>query len=98
MTTFVLRQIDKMGGIDRYLLYTPDEKLDSALGVKLKLKLQDVFEKKHGQKFDYRNKSLLLPLGTYVRPSTTNSEQPLSIQPPTTPQSSSSPSSPTQSS
>jgi hypothetical protein len=71
MTTFVLRQVDKMGGIDRYLLYTPNEKLDSELGAKLKLKLADVFEKKHGKKFDYRDKSLILPLGTYVQPTTT---------------------------
>ena len=74
MTTFVLRQVDKMGGIDRYLLYTPNEKIDSELGAKLKLKLMDVFESKHGKKFDYRDKSLILPLGTYVRPSTYTSD------------------------
>eukprot|EP00026_Physarum_polycephalum_P013963 Phypoly_transcript_14425.p1 GENE.Phypoly_transcript_14425~~Phypoly_transcript_14425.p1 ORF type:complete len:170 (+),score=11.07 Phypoly_transcript_14425:235-744(+) len=87
MTTFVLRQVDKMGGIDRYLLYTPNEKLDSELGVKLKLKLMDVFEKKHGAKFDYRNKSLILPLGTYVRPSSTTpgSHLPSTQSPPLTP-------------
>lgn len=70
MTTFVLRQVDKMGGIDRYLLYTPNEKIASELGIKLKLMLMNAFETKHGKKFDFRDKSLILPLGTYVRPIT----------------------------
>jgi len=69
MTTFVLRQIDKMGGIDRYLLYSPDSSIDSELGVKVKQKLLETYEKKNGKPFDYRDKNLLIPIGTYIRPS-----------------------------
>lgn len=54
MTTFVLRQVDRMGGLDRYLLYTPDVKLDSALGVKLKAKLTEAYKSKTGKEFNYR--------------------------------------------
>ena len=43
-TTSVLRTIDKMGGLDNYLLRTPDKKLDSALAVKTKRLLETQLE------------------------------------------------------
>ncbi|KAI9148497.1 hypothetical protein H9P43_010191 [Blastocladiella emersonii ATCC 22665] len=36
VSSTALRTIDKKGGLDAYLLTTPTEKLDSALGTKLK--------------------------------------------------------------
>ena len=35
----VLRTIDKYGGLDNYLIKTPDAKLESELGSRLKLQL-----------------------------------------------------------
>ncbi|KNE69131.1 hypothetical protein AMAG_13987 [Allomyces macrogynus ATCC 38327] len=35
----VLRTIDKKGGLDAYLLTTPNKKIDSALGVQIKEKI-----------------------------------------------------------
>jgi hypothetical protein len=37
----VLRTIDKYGGLDNYLLKTPDSKLDSELGSRLKAQLTE---------------------------------------------------------
>lgn len=68
MTTYVLRLIDRMGGLDRYLLYTPDARLDSELGVKLKTKLMEAYQAKNGKAFDYKDPNAVLPIGTYVRP------------------------------
>lgn len=42
VTTAALRTIDKMGGLDNYILYTKDEKLDSLFGLKLKWRLMEV--------------------------------------------------------
>lgn len=41
-TTYVLRWIDKVGGLDNYLLQTPDAKLDSEFGSKMKRDLQKI--------------------------------------------------------
>jgi large subunit ribosomal protein L28 len=38
-TTSVLRWVDKVGGLDSYLLHTPTRKLQSALGLELKQRL-----------------------------------------------------------
>ncbi|ELR25506.1 ribosomal protein L28, putative [Acanthamoeba castellanii str. Neff] len=40
-----------MGGLDNYILYTKDHKLDSLFGLQLKERLKEVYELKHGVKF-----------------------------------------------
>ncbi|ORZ40573.1 ribosomal L28 family-domain-containing protein, partial [Catenaria anguillulae PL171] len=42
VSTNALRTMDKKGGLDAYLLTTPDDKIDSALGVALKRKVEAV--------------------------------------------------------
>jgi large subunit ribosomal protein L28 len=42
VTTAALRTIDKMGGLDNYILYTKTEKLDSLFGMGLKERLKEV--------------------------------------------------------
>ncbi len=42
VTTAALRTIDKMGGLDNYILYTKDHKLDSLFGLQLKARLKEV--------------------------------------------------------
>mmetsp|Transcript_2901 Transcript_2901/g.7149 ORF Transcript_2901/g.7149 Transcript_2901/m.7149 type:complete len:165 (+) Transcript_2901:27-521(+) len=39
VTTYVLKTVDKVGGLDNYLAHTPDHKLASKLGVRLKLQV-----------------------------------------------------------
>lgn len=39
VTTTALRTIDKVGGLDRYLLQTPTSKLDSSVGEALRLRM-----------------------------------------------------------
>eukprot|EP00884_Botryococcus_braunii_P009833 jgi/Botrbrau1/18851/Bobra.177_2s0013.1 len=46
VTTTALRCIDKAGGLDEYLLNTPDHKLASELGVKLKARIKEVLERR----------------------------------------------------
>jgi hypothetical protein len=48
VTTAALRQVDRLGGLDNYLLHTPDRKLASALGSKLKRTLQDELIRRPG--------------------------------------------------
>jgi len=52
LTMYVLRWIDKVGGLDNYLLYTSPRKLASDYGMKLKLEMIELWEKKNGRKFD----------------------------------------------
>eukprot|EP00245_Coleochaete_scutata_P008020 TRINITY_DN23912_c0_g1_i1.p1 TRINITY_DN23912_c0_g1~~TRINITY_DN23912_c0_g1_i1.p1 ORF type:complete len:154 (-),score=20.23 TRINITY_DN23912_c0_g1_i1:162-623(-) len=52
MTTSAMRCIDKAGGIDEYLLNTPDHKLRSDVGVKWRTEIASAIaamEKKHGE-------------------------------------------------
>ena len=49
-----LKIIDKMGGVDNYLLYTSNEDLDSDVGVGLKKHLINLWEKKNGKKLNPR--------------------------------------------
>jgi large subunit ribosomal protein L28 len=51
VTTAALRIIDKKGGLDRYILYTSDRKLDSLFATKLKARLKEAWELKHGTPF-----------------------------------------------
>lgn len=44
VSTHALKCIDKAGGIDEYLLQTPDQKLNSDVGVKWKRLMEDVME------------------------------------------------------
>lgn len=41
VTTYALRCIDKAGGLDNYLLQTPDKKLQSEEGMAAKLRIQE---------------------------------------------------------
>jgi len=45
------RTIDKYGGLDNYILCTPEQKLVSVFGMKLKKVLREAFFYKHGTKF-----------------------------------------------
>jgi len=51
VSTKALRCIDKAGGVDNYILFTPEKTLDSAIGLELKKHLKKAWEKKHGVKF-----------------------------------------------
>eukprot|EP01116_Phalansterium_solitarium_P024211 TRINITY_DN8806_c0_g1_i2.p2 TRINITY_DN8806_c0_g1~~TRINITY_DN8806_c0_g1_i2.p2 ORF type:complete len:253 (-),score=85.41 TRINITY_DN8806_c0_g1_i2:1701-2459(-) len=52
LTTYVLRWVDKVGGLDNYLLATPERKLQSKLGSELKAELRAKYFEKHGVKYD----------------------------------------------
>lgn len=52
VTARALRTIDKHGGLDNYLMFTKDEKLGSAFGVKMKNILIGIWEKKNGKQFN----------------------------------------------
>jgi ribosomal protein L28 len=47
MTTQALHQIDASGGIDEYLLNTPDEKLNSDVGIKLRNRVLGALKKRN---------------------------------------------------
>ncbi|KAM3569032.1 hypothetical protein VYU27_008858 [Nannochloropsis oceanica] len=40
LTTTTLRMVDKAGGLDNYLLQTPDHKLDSESGIRIKRQIE----------------------------------------------------------
>uniref|UniRef100_I2CRI6 Large ribosomal subunit protein bL28c n=1 Tax=Nannochloropsis gaditana (strain CCMP526) TaxID=1093141 RepID=I2CRI6_NANGC len=42
LTTTTLRMVDKVGGLDNYLLQTPDHKLDSESGIKVKRRIENI--------------------------------------------------------
>lgn len=44
VTCGVLRKMDRLGGLDAYLLKTPDASLASDVGVALKRRIQDVIK------------------------------------------------------
>lgn len=46
MTTQALHQIDASGGIDEYLLNTPDEKLNSDVGKKLRSRVLEALKRR----------------------------------------------------
>jgi len=46
LTTYVLRWIDRVGGLDNYLLYTKPRKIASDFGMRLRQDLIQVWEKK----------------------------------------------------
>jgi len=45
LTTAAMRSIDKAGGFDSYIYYTPQKKLQSMLGMALKQRMRDVVQK-----------------------------------------------------
>ena len=47
MTTFVMRWIDKAGGLDAYIYHTPDKKLASKFGSELKQKMIEAVKADH---------------------------------------------------
>lgn len=49
-----MRCIDKSGGVDSYILYTPEKVLNSKIGLELKGVLVKEWEKKNGRKFSAR--------------------------------------------
>eukprot|EP00877_Chromochloris_zofingiensis_P004397 jgi/Chrzof1/13959/Cz08g19130.t1 len=50
VTTHALREIERAGGLDKYLLKTPDEKLFSDVGSDLKFRIQLVYRQQWQQK------------------------------------------------
>lgn len=56
VTTTALRTIDKKGGLDNYVLYTRDAKLNSVFAMKLKKRLKEAYELKNGEKFRMKPK------------------------------------------
>eukprot|EP01126_Amoeba_proteus_P033681 TRINITY_DN3316_c0_g1_i5.p1 TRINITY_DN3316_c0_g1~~TRINITY_DN3316_c0_g1_i5.p1 ORF type:complete len:143 (+),score=25.64 TRINITY_DN3316_c0_g1_i5:286-714(+) len=52
VTTKALRCVDKKGGIDNYVLYTPEKEMDSKIGLELKKLLVKRWEEVNGRKFD----------------------------------------------
>eukprot|EP01130_Rhizamoeba_saxonica_P012477 TRINITY_DN5264_c0_g1_i1.p1 TRINITY_DN5264_c0_g1~~TRINITY_DN5264_c0_g1_i1.p1 ORF type:complete len:205 (-),score=48.50 TRINITY_DN5264_c0_g1_i1:44-625(-) len=72
VTTSVIRTIDKMGGIDNYILFTKEKKLDSKLGEDLRKLLIEAWEQEHGTKFKrrdilYQQKMEILDVENQVR-------------------------------
>eukprot|EP01125_Pyxidicula_operculata_P001911 TRINITY_DN11831_c0_g1_i1.p1 TRINITY_DN11831_c0_g1~~TRINITY_DN11831_c0_g1_i1.p1 ORF type:complete len:161 (-),score=28.44 TRINITY_DN11831_c0_g1_i1:15-497(-) len=51
VSTKALRWIDKVGGIDNYVLFTKEEDLDSQIGEELRTHLIKAWEKKNNTKF-----------------------------------------------
>lgn len=49
LTTSVLREIDRRGGLDNYLLYTREDRVDSVFGSFLKKRIVTALEAKTGQ-------------------------------------------------
>ena len=47
-TTHALRWIDKAGGFDRYILHTPDRKLQSNVASALKIEMQEALVHRRG--------------------------------------------------
>jgi large subunit ribosomal protein L28 len=52
VTTYAMRWIDKMGGLDNYLLFTKPSKIHSEAGLELRKVLIKKWEQKHKQKFN----------------------------------------------
>jgi large subunit ribosomal protein L28 len=59
VTTYAMRWIDKVGGLDNYLLFTKPQKLYSQFALKLRSQLINEWEKKNNIKFN-RSKILLI--------------------------------------
>jgi len=54
VTMHALRCIDKKGGLDNYLLTTPDDELLSVVGIKVKRQLEEIYRVTKGKEFDPR--------------------------------------------
>jgi large subunit ribosomal protein L28 len=54
VSTTALKTIEKVGGLDNYLLFTKTKKIDSDSGLQLREVLKRAWEQKHGNKFDRR--------------------------------------------
>lgn len=54
VSTTALRCIKKAGGVDNYILFTPEREIDSAIGMELKKYLVPLWEAANGQKYNRR--------------------------------------------